>query len=109
MGDLVTNDGDRSAQARPDLVSRRDVIALLRRELLDSRHPSTPGGRELHDIERGLDLGWRSGWNARATSLIATLEQGSVMAGLRELRDAMPTAMIATSVANGMLFDGEGG
>lgn len=95
------------SQSDAELVSRSYVIALLRRELLDSRYPSTPGGRELLGLERGLDLGWRSGWNARATSLIATLEQGSVMAGLRELRDAMPTAMIATSVANGMLFDGE--
>ncbi len=55
-------------------IALRELMNALQSEICNEDEASTPSGMELIGEERGRDLGYRAGWNARSRSLLARME-----------------------------------
>jgi hypothetical protein len=97
---------DRRGVASADLVSRSFILDVLRREQYDERSPS---GASHTEAEIAHDLGYRKGHNDRARSLIALLEEGRTVGGLRELRNVVTELQPGVLFEATTIFSGEGG
>lgn len=85
-------------------MSRRSLLAQVRRERFLDGQASTPGGIPLEGRSLAEDLAFARGWNAATRSIEAWLLQGDVDAGLDELVANAPIEYVPAFAA-----DGEGG